>query len=102
MVVVEAKGVIPLTDRAPDRKCWEVNESCPMRGQPRSGASCPAYRKGYSCWEFDWKAFVESLPAEKWDYWKAILEQCEPCVCYKVRSLDLRERIDAVRGLKPK
>jgi hypothetical protein len=89
-----------MDDKAPDRKCWELNESCPMRGQPRSGSTCPAYRKGYSCWEFDWKAYVEALPPEKWDYWQAILEQCDGCVCHKARAKEMGERISAVRGLK--
>jgi len=89
-----------MTEKAPDRKCWELNETCPMRGQPRSGSSCPAYRRGYSCWEFDWKGFVESLPAEKWDYWRAILEQCDVCVCYRLHRDQMLERIDGVRGLK--
>jgi hypothetical protein len=89
-----------VTDKRPDRKCWDLNETCPMRGQPRSGASCPAYRKGQSCWEFDWRAFVEVLPKEKWDYWRAILEQCEPCLCYKAKPQELGERISAVRKLE--
>lgn len=90
-----------MTDKTPERKCWEINETCPMRGQPRAGAVCPPYRKGVSCWEFEWLEFVEGLPKEKWDYWKAILEQCEPCMCYKARAVELRKHIDAVRGLEP-
>jgi hypothetical protein len=89
-----------MTDKVPDRKCWDHNDACSMRGQPRAGASCPAYRKGLSCWEFDWKGFVEALPKEKWDYWKAILEQCDSCTCYKARAVELRERIEAVRKLQ--
>jgi hypothetical protein len=89
-----------MTEKTPERKCWELNESCPMRGQPRAGASCPAYRKGASCWEFDWRGFVEPLSEEKWDYWKAILEQCEPCVCYRSKMNEMGERVKAVRDLK--
>lgn len=88
-----------MSERAPDRKCWELNDSCPMRGQPRSGSACPAYRRGYSCWEFDWKSFVMALPPEKWDYWKAILEQCDTCVVYRMHTAEMKPKIDEVRSL---
>lgn len=89
-----------MTEKTPERKCWEMNETCPMRGQPRAGSTCPAYRKGVSCWEFDWQAFVEALPKEKWDYWKAILEQCEPCLCYRSKLAEMRKRVESVRRLE--
>ena len=82
-----------------EMKCWELRSNCMMKNQARENAGCPAYRQGLGCWEVDWKAIVEALPASQREYWLSFLDHCDKCVAYKAHPSEMQARIDAVKAV---
>jgi len=59
--------------------CSTLNPDC----LAKKGTPCPALEQNKNCWEYDWVALIEELPAEEQDKWKRYLaDQCPRCPAF--------------------
>lgn len=82
-----------------EEKCWEIKESCMMKGQPHDKSGCPAYRDQKGCWETNWREIIEGFTADQKEFWYSFLDKCPSCVVYARHPVEMQRRINEVKSL---
>lgn len=61
-------------------KCWEIKENCLVKIEGPDKWPCPAFMQRKSCWEIDWRPFLQTLTEEQTlMIMKMMLENCPRC-----------------------
>jgi len=61
-------------------KCWELKEDCLAKIEGPEKWPCPAFLQRKSCWEIDWRPFLQTLSEEQsLMIMKMMLDKCPRC-----------------------
>jgi hypothetical protein len=70
-----------------------MRAGCECRGSRTEDSTCPPYREGISCWDFDWLGFYDRLPASEQEVWSASFEGCIDCTVFSLFDEEMKMNI---------
>jgi hypothetical protein len=76
------------------KKCWELKENCLAKIEGPEKWPCPAFMQRKSCWEIDWRPFLQTLSEEQsLMIMKMLIEKCPRCPVFETIHQEAIDRM---------